>query len=298
MHHLKQFWLPLMVFLLFAIRAGAQTVTATIPTGQRPQSLAINTVTHRVYIANQLSSSVTVIDEATGTVLANIRSGGSGTSRVAVDEQANRIYAGNFYSEDITVIDGATNTAIALLECNCGLPDGIAVNPVTHKLYVASKDSDLLTIIDGTTLTFTAITMESPLEVAFDNVLNLVYVCNFRVDTLTVLDSISDMVISVLPTGSCPTHLAVDQTTHFAYVQNLCDATVTVINGQTSPPSVAGSPVKAGQSGSQQETPGGYGLLSRRLWQHRCCFQWAYLDTSHYPGRSSPDRTGGECTDQ
>jgi YVTN family beta-propeller protein len=44
---------------------SADWVTTTIATGTSPYAVAVNPVTNRVYIANQSSSNVTVIDGAT-----------------------------------------------------------------------------------------------------------------------------------------------------------------------------------------------------------------------------------------
>ncbi len=50
---------------LTALPSSSQTVLATIAVGPRPVALAINTHTSKVYVANQYSNTVTVIDEAT-----------------------------------------------------------------------------------------------------------------------------------------------------------------------------------------------------------------------------------------
>ena len=47
--------------------AAAQTTTATVPAGTNPSGVAVNPVTNKVYVANNGSSSVTVIDGETNT---------------------------------------------------------------------------------------------------------------------------------------------------------------------------------------------------------------------------------------
>src|ERR1700722_10885869 len=59
------------VFLALAVAlpaAGhAQIVTATLAAGTNPRSVAVNPVTNKIYVANQNSASVTVIDGASNT---------------------------------------------------------------------------------------------------------------------------------------------------------------------------------------------------------------------------------------
>jgi YVTN family beta-propeller protein len=47
--------------------AEAQTVTGSAVVGSNPIAVAVNPVTNKVYVANQISGTVTVIDGATNT---------------------------------------------------------------------------------------------------------------------------------------------------------------------------------------------------------------------------------------
>ena len=71
--------LALRLQLLFVAAAFGlpQPAARTIAAGQQPMAIAINESTHKAYIANHGSSSVTVIDGRTGTVVATIRTGSS-----------------------------------------------------------------------------------------------------------------------------------------------------------------------------------------------------------------------------
>lgn len=59
-------------FCLCAAGAGAQTKVATIGAGTEPLAVAVNPVTNKIYVANNSSNSVTVIDGATNTVVAAV----------------------------------------------------------------------------------------------------------------------------------------------------------------------------------------------------------------------------------
>ena len=87
--------------------AFAQTLTATIPVGTNPEFVAINEVTNTIYVSNQGSSNVTVIN---GTTLTTVSVPvGSNPGPVAVNPVTNMIYVANQGSGTVTVINGATN---------------------------------------------------------------------------------------------------------------------------------------------------------------------------------------------
>jgi YVTN family beta-propeller protein len=66
--------------------------------------VAVNPVTDKIYVANNGSNTVTVMDGAcntTATVTA-----GTNPSAVAVNPVTDKIYVTNFFSGNVTVIDG------------------------------------------------------------------------------------------------------------------------------------------------------------------------------------------------
>jgi YVTN family beta-propeller protein len=99
-----------------------------------PVQVAVNPVTNRIYVSNQNSSSVTVIDGATNqttTVPVGVGPGG-----LAVNSVANKIYVVNAIDNTATVIDGdTTNTTTVPVG---PLPLSAAVNQVTNQIYVAN----------------------------------------------------------------------------------------------------------------------------------------------------------------
>ena len=74
--------------------------------------MAVNPNTNRIYVANDCSDNVSVIDGASNTVVATVAVG-SGPYGVAVNPNTNRIYVTNAGSDNVSVIDGATNTVVA-----------------------------------------------------------------------------------------------------------------------------------------------------------------------------------------
>src|SRR5947209_4338776 len=111
----------------------AQTVHPPIAAGSDPSAIAINPVTNKVYVANDLSNDVTVLDGATGTT--TTIAVGTGPQHIAVNPTTNKIYVSNVRASSVSVIDGATGTVDATLAT--GGSGVITVNPVTNRIYVA-----------------------------------------------------------------------------------------------------------------------------------------------------------------
>src|SRR5689334_17292789 len=88
--------------------ASAQT---TIAAGNGPAAIAINTVTNKVYVANEFSDNVTIIDGATNatkTVAVCKR-----PQYIAVNARTNKVFVNCGTDSALTVIDGATAAAMA-----------------------------------------------------------------------------------------------------------------------------------------------------------------------------------------
>jgi DNA-binding beta-propeller fold protein YncE len=95
----------------------------------------VNPVTNKVYVANDNSQNITVLDGATNSIT-TIPAGHTVTG-ISVNATTNKIYAIAADNSHILVIDGSTNTIIASLVAGNG-PTSIAINPNTNKVYVSS----------------------------------------------------------------------------------------------------------------------------------------------------------------
>jgi YVTN family beta-propeller protein len=210
--------------------ANAQTVTATLGAGDEPNSVAVNPVTNKIYVANQSSNNVTVIDGASNSTT-TVAAGSDDQTSVAVNPVTNKIYVANSAVDTVTVIDGATNTTTSVA---VGLqPQAMAVNPVTNKVYVANFEDDTVTVIDGATNTTATVGVGLFADaVAVNPVTNKIYVANYYDGTVTVIDGATNSTSTVVA-GSGPNGAAVNPVTNKVYVSNYYSGTVTVIDGAT-----------------------------------------------------------------
>ena len=82
-----------------------------IPTGNAPTAIAIDNVTHIVYVANALSNTVSVINGTVNTKMFDIRVGVHPTY-IVLDKHSHKIYVANALSNTISVINETNNTKI------------------------------------------------------------------------------------------------------------------------------------------------------------------------------------------
>lgn len=120
----------------------ADQTLANIATGTSPVAVAVNPITNRTYVANQIGNTVTVINGAdASTTTINV---GNAPQAIAVNTETNRIYVVNFDSNNVTVINGADNTTTNFVTSDLTIK--VAVNPATNKIYVAGQ---VLAQVDG-----------------------------------------------------------------------------------------------------------------------------------------------------
>ena len=265
----------LQLFLAFGLAitslpAKAQVVTATVPVGAVPFSMAVNYVTNKIYVANMGCNSfpcsapgtVTVIDGATdSTTTVTV---GVNPYAIAVNTATNKIYVTNYCGNDtrkcglypgtVTVIDGITNnTATVTVGFS---PNAVAVNPVTNEIYVVNfcgNNSNCnaigtVTVINGATDQTGSVDVGFyPAAAAVNRATNHIYVTNTcgndptctSPGTVTVIDGVTNNTTSV-NAGILADPVTVNSLTNKIYVANRAcfgfpcrPGTVTVIDGAT-----------------------------------------------------------------
>lgn len=202
-------------------------ILATI-VGQAPVDVAVDPVTNRVYLANQRSNSVAVIDGATNTVVDAIAV--SFPEAVAVNPKTNRVYvaSGLQLDNDLVVIDGSSDQVVATIPWDTRRrPDSLAVDPVRNRVYAASAEQ--LLVVDGATNEIvTRLQIEDPARfcfnclagVAVDTRRDRVYVGNVpSAGLVAVLDGASDQVLTTIRTTGreMPGEIAVDEQANRIY---------------------------------------------------------------------------------
>ncbi len=144
--------------VVFATAPAAVTVVATVSVGDDPSAIAIDPTTHRVYVTNRQSDSVSIIDGGTNQVIATVAVGAQ-PDAVAVDPALQRIYVANGRGATLSVLDGRSSIIVASIPVG-GWPDAVVVDPSTHRLFesdgganpgVTDLSGDTIRLLDGRT---------------------------------------------------------------------------------------------------------------------------------------------------
>lgn len=220
------------------IDASTRTVVADIPVGFDSQDVAVDPVTHTVYVLNARDNSVSVIDGVARALTAAVPVG-KNPSGIAVDPVAHRVYVTHQGDQELSVIDGATRSVIDTLQVvptQAGMRNhlsGVAVDPETDRVYVSSwrspedelpySSEHLVTVIDGSTRTVTATVVAGRGQngLAFDSRSHVVYVVNGWDKAIAVIDGSTNVVTATVPVDVAPylaEPLAVDSGTNTLYV--------------------------------------------------------------------------------
>lgn len=217
------------LLLSTATLLAAQTLITDVAVGSFPIAVAVNASSNKIYVLNQQSNNVTVIDGTTD-LTATVATGGYPMA-LAINSVTNKIYVVNADDDSMTVIDGASNRTTTV---NAGAaPAAIAVNPVTNRIYVANFYSSSVTIIDGTTYARTSVNVgQLPWSLAVNPITNQIYVANYSGASVSAIDGATGAVTTIA-VGSGPRAVAVNQITNQIYVANFESGGVSIIDGLT-----------------------------------------------------------------
>jgi len=114
-------------------RSGALLHMAKV--GLRPQEMADDERTGRLFVANYTGNSVSVLDTRTGAVIATTRVGIDPTS-IAVDDQTGRVFVAAEGSNIVSMLDARTGALLRIIAT--GFPTALAVDRTAGHLLVAS----------------------------------------------------------------------------------------------------------------------------------------------------------------
>jgi YVTN family beta-propeller protein len=156
------------------IDLATDTVTATIPVGEYPNTIDVDPATDVIYVTNATSHSVSVIDGATNAVVATIATSGE-PNGVAVDAATDMVYVG-VAEGSVAVINGATNAVTDTLTGPTGFPEALAVNPVTDTVYAGFQGLiDSVFVINGAANQITTVLESDPSKgiVVFPNAITV-----------------------------------------------------------------------------------------------------------------------------
>ena len=250
------------------VSSGCANTPPMVQVGDNPTGLVIDPTTRTLYVVNQESASISVIN--TATCNATNQSGctptplpalaiGVDAAAVDVDLKTHTLYAPSQDINNVWVLNAATCNAPYTAGCTkfapvttTGIgPVMLAENPNTKTLYETNQGENTVSVIDptacnvnhlaGCSQSWPKITLgNTPRFIGINRVTNTIYVSNRDDNTLSVINgatcnaSTTSGCSQAQPTtgvGNFPQQVAVDEVTNTVYVVNQRGNTVSVING-------------------------------------------------------------------
>ena len=174
------------------------TVTATVPVGNYPFGVAYDSANNDIYVTNQPSGDVSVINGSTNTVTATVPVGDYPFG-VAYDSANNDIYVTNQISGDVSVINGSTNTVTATVPVG-NYPEGVAYDSANNDIYVTNAGSGDVSVI--TTVVDTDLGITAPANQTVNATSPSGATVNYSVPTTDPDDATAPQATCSVPSGS------------------------------------------------------------------------------------------------
>jgi YVTN family beta-propeller protein len=185
-----------LVFGLAAVALGACAVLQ--PKTEAPPAV-------RIYVANESSNSVTVIDANTLTVVRTIEARNHSTHDLALTRDGRQLFATNLASGRVSVIDTTTLDTVASIftGARCHV---VTLTNDNSQAWVANIADDNISIIDTTTLRIvgTIPVGKGPTGLTFSRDGRFAYVSHQGDKTVSVIDTASHRIIKSIPVGPNP----------------------------------------------------------------------------------------------
>ncbi len=209
-------------------------VIKVIGVGNTPLSLAVNSVDDTVYVANQVSDTVSVINGRTALQDATIDVGNAPTG-VAVNQIDDTVYVTNQDDSTVSVINGRTATEDDTITVVRG-PFGVTIDLDDDTVYVTNFAGSTVSVINGRNLddSRTISVGTEPTGIAVNQVDDTIYVVNsfITASSLSVINGRNLDDSRTISVGAGPFGVAVDQDDDTVYVTNEGGGTVSIIKGR------------------------------------------------------------------
>jgi YVTN family beta-propeller protein len=190
---------------LSVINADTNTVIATVPAvGVSPWGVVV--ANEKVYVANWTSPfTVTVVDAAANRVISTIPiASDTNAPGLAASPDGRRVYVTNEIGDNVPVIDTGTDTVIATIPVPISI--SAAVSPDGSKIYIPNRGNHIAV---ADTQTNNVITSSDFINGGLFGVSvtpdgRKVFVANYAANTVSVIDTATNMLIATIPVGSDP----------------------------------------------------------------------------------------------
>ncbi|MBA4370975.1 MAG: hypothetical protein C0418_05280 [Coriobacteriaceae bacterium] len=220
------------VLFPLAVSYSADIPIATVAVGNTPAAIAVNPLTHRVFVCNYFGDSVSVIDGVSDAVTATVAMPTTGAAAAlpiaAISAPTLGLtYIANWQSHKVVYLaEPAYNATVVVTVpfLNGGNPRALAVDPASTppKLYVANYHTNNVSVLNAVT---GALITEVPvggspraLGIYSSGGSTRIFVGNRATNNVSVIDGATDSVIATLALDGPPKTIAVHAGNGKAYV--------------------------------------------------------------------------------
>ncbi len=185
-----------------------------------------------IYVSNQGTGSVAVVDPTTGATVAAVPVGTSPTD-LELTPDGSQVWVANSGSDSVSMIDTATNTVAATVPVG-RTPWAVAVSPDGARVYVVHNGTAGVEVIDTSSLTVSATVQAGKYTAGLARSPDgsRLYVSDFGGGAVSVVDTATLAVTAAVPAAD-PAGLAVSPDGAYVYAANYNNRTVTVIDAAT-----------------------------------------------------------------
>ena len=209
-----------------------------IPVGAGPTDALLVESRNLLFVVNQLSNNVSIIDITTETVINTITLG-TNPAIAAYVPATSLLYVTNQGSDNVSVVD-MTNPLSAFITATITVgttPFTIDFNSVNNQLYVTNCFDSNVSIIDadsmsGTfnTVVNTVTTGVCPVGLNVNESTNKIYVGNLFGNDVAVINGADDTLVSTVPAIGAG-RIGIDESNNHIFASNTTGDSIVVING-------------------------------------------------------------------
>lgn len=211
---------------VISVLNGATNVrVTTVPVGigcqcVGPNQIAMSPDGTRVYVANSVEQTISVIATATNTVIATAPGGVSPSSIVLSPDGARLYAASGGDTTSISEFDAATLAPLRSRRLPVAQAFGLAMSPDGSRIYLGTYGANSVLVYDtATLLVVSTVPVGSlPIALALNGDGSRLYVSNYLGDSLSVIDTSTNTVVTSIAVPSRPQGIAITPDGTRAYV--------------------------------------------------------------------------------
>ena len=201
----------------------------------RVKTPEISPVGSQVFISNEDSGYLTVVDRFSNNVVDLLRVG-EGPRGMAYSSLAQQLFVANSQSNSVSVIDGLSHRIIKTILLRFGDdPSRLVLSPDESMLYVLNYGSNSLSVVDARSLQeISRIAVgDRPRGITTDRITGQVFVASELSDDIYVYDPVTRSVVKALALASSPREICYNDRTRQLYLSGTNQRAVSVFNTET-----------------------------------------------------------------